>query len=46
MLCDWRASADRQDDGNVRQSLSVCADRFGLSPQLVEILENTLELID
>lgn len=46
MLCDWRASAERQNDGNVREGLYVCAEKFNINPQLLKILENTIELLD
>jgi len=41
MLCDWRAAAERPPgDGTVL--LDVSQKRFGLEPQLVAILANTL----
>lgn len=46
MFCDWKAATMRHHDGNLRKSIEVNADRFGLSPQLVRILENTAELFD
>jgi hypothetical protein len=46
MLCDWKASSTRHNDGNIRKSIEVNADRFGLSPQLVRILENTAAIFD
>jgi hypothetical protein len=46
MLCDWKASSERHNDGNIRKSITINADRFNLSPQLVRILENTAELFD
>ena len=46
MLCDWKAASMRHNDGNIRRSIEVNADRFKLSPQLVRILENTAELFD
>ncbi len=45
MFCDWKASSERHHDGNIRKSIEVNANRFGISPQLVRILENTLEVI-
>jgi hypothetical protein len=46
LLCDWSASAKRQHNGNLRISLQKGAERFNIEPQLLEILENTLELLD
>ncbi len=45
MLCDWKASSERHHDGNIRKSIEINANRFGLSPQLVKILENTADLL-
>lgn len=46
MFCDWKASSTRHEDGNIRKSIEVNGNRFGLSPQLVKILENTAILFD
>jgi hypothetical protein len=32
-------------DGNIRKSIEINADRFGLSPQMVTILENTADIL-
>jgi hypothetical protein len=45
MLCDWKAASERHNDGNIRRSIEVNANRFGLSPQLVAILENTADVL-
>jgi hypothetical protein len=45
MLCDWKAASERHNDGNIRKSIEINADRFGLSPQLVAILENTADVL-
>lgn len=42
MLCDWKAATMRHDDGDVVRSLSINANRFGIGPQLEEILCNTI----
>ncbi len=46
MFVDWKASSIRHHDGNIRKSIEHNANRFGLSPQLVKILENTAALFD
>ena len=46
MICDWKASSTRHADGNIRKSIEINANRFGISPQLVKILENTVDLFD
>lgn len=45
MLCDWKAASERHNNGNIRKSIEVNADRFHISPQLVRILENTADLL-
>jgi len=45
MLCDWKAASERHNDGNIRKSIEINANRFNLSPQLVTILENTADLL-
>jgi hypothetical protein len=46
MFCDWKAATLRHNDGNIRKSIETNAKRFGLSPQLVRILENTADFVD
>lgn len=46
MFCDWNASSKRHHDGNLRKSIEVNAARFNINPQLVKILENSIELFD
>lgn len=45
MLCDWKAASERHNDGNIRRSIELNADRFNLAPQLIRILENTADLL-
>jgi len=45
MICDWKAASERHNDGNIRKSIEINADRFGMSPQLVKILENTADVL-
>lgn len=42
MLCDWLAATSRVKDGNIRYSIDVNEKRFKMSPQLVNILRNTV----
>jgi hypothetical protein len=44
MLCDWKAASERHNDGNILKSIEKNTERFGLSPQLVRILENTAKV--
>jgi len=41
MLCDWKAATQRHDNGDLKKSLEIQKDRFGISEQLAGILENT-----
>lgn len=45
MLCDWKAASERHNDGNIRKSIEINANRFNISPQLVRIMENTVDLL-
>lgn len=46
MLCDWMASSERQHNGNLKQTLEENAERFGISPQLAQILMNTIQELE
>jgi hypothetical protein len=43
MLADWKASTERMSNGDLRRSLEINSERFGLPPQLVQILANTAQ---
>jgi len=45
MFCDWKASSERQNNGNLRKTLEENGKRFQMDPMLVRILENSLDLI-
>lgn len=42
MLCDWKAATERNKNGNIRSSIEKNTERFGLSPQLASIMQNTV----
>jgi hypothetical protein len=46
LLCDWKASTLRHHDGNLRKSIEINRDRFQMSQQLIDILENSIDLFD
>lgn len=46
MLCDWKAATMRHNDGDIRRSLEINAERFGYGPELKGILLNTVEMIE
>ena len=45
MLADWKAATMRHNDGNIRKSIEINAKRFDMSPQLVKIFENTVNVL-
>jgi len=45
MLCDWLASISRGLNGSVDKSFEINEKRFGMSPQLVKIMKNTVPLL-
>lgn len=45
MFLDWKASSERQNNGNILKSIEQNANRFNMSPQLVKIFENTAKLL-
>ena len=46
MLCDWKASTLRQNDGNLLKSIDANAKRFGMDEQLKQIFLNTAKMFD
>lgn len=45
MLIDWTAACKRHADGDINKSIEINTKRFNLSPQLVNILKNTIPYI-
>jgi uncharacterized protein DUF5662 len=41
MLCDWKAAGERTKDGDIHTSINQNRERFGVDPQLHDILHNT-----
>ena len=46
MLCDWKAATMRHNDGDLRRSLNINAERFGYGSELYGILLNTAEMLE
>jgi hypothetical protein len=46
LICDWKAASCRHNDGSIWRSIEINTQRFNLSPQLVEILKNTVRLLE
>lgn len=43
MICDWKAAVMRHDNGDINRSLEINRDRFGMTPQLYNIIKKTIE---
>jgi len=41
LFCDWKSASLRQQNGNLLKSIEQNTERFDISPQLRQILENT-----
>jgi hypothetical protein len=46
MVSDWKAAVKRHSTGDIKQSLEINTERFAITPQLKNILENTLDLLE
>jgi hypothetical protein len=46
MLVDWYAATKRHNNGDIHRSIEINTKRFNLSPQLVQIFQNTVPWID
>lgn len=46
MICDWKAASLRHNDGDIKKSIEINAERFGYGEQLKTILLNTVELFE
>ncbi len=44
MFVDWKAASERHNNGNILKSIEINANRYGISPQLCKIMENTAKL--
>lgn len=43
MLCDWKAASERHDDGDLRKSIEINAERFGYGPEMTGLLTRTAD---
>ena len=43
MLVDWKAASERHNNGNIRKSIEINAQRFRMDSQLQRIFENTVK---
>jgi len=45
MFVDWYAATKRTKNGDIHKSIDISAKRFGICPQLVNILKNSIDII-
>ncbi len=45
MFCDWKAASERHNDGNIRKSIEINGPRFQMPLELIEIFENTVDVL-
>lgn len=45
MLCDWKAATERMRNGNIRDSITINARRYGIGDELLRILRNTADAL-
>lgn len=43
MIADWTASVKKNKNGNIHKSIALNTERYKISPQMVQILTNTVE---
>jgi len=46
MVCDWKASTLRHNDGNILTSIDKNQDRFGYSSDMAGCFKNTVKLFE
>ena len=46
MFCDWKAATLRHADSDLDRNITINAERFDMSPQLVSILRNTAKFLE
>lgn len=46
LICDWKASSERHEDGDVYKSIELNQDRFNYSDDLKSILKNTVDFLN
>lgn len=46
MLCDWMAAVQRHDDGDIRRSIEINAERFGYGDEIKRLLLNTVDEVE
>ena len=43
MISDWTAATKRNKNGNIHRSIEHNTGRYGMSPQMAQILKNTVD---
>lgn len=45
LICDWKASSERHDDGDIFKSIEMNQERFSYSDDVKDLLRNTAEFL-
>lgn len=45
MLCDWHGAAQRRPNGHVADGLEYNIEKYGIDPQLAQIIRNTVAVL-
>ena len=45
MICDWKASSEHHENGDIYKSIEINQKRFGYSDDLKSILKNTVDFL-
>lgn len=46
LICDWKASSERHDDGDIYKSVEMNQERFGYSDDVKALLKNTVDFLN
>lgn len=46
MICDWKASSMRHENGDIKKSIEINQKRFNYDDTLKQILLNTVSFLD
>ena len=46
LFCDWSAACLRHPDGDLRRSIELNKERFGIGDELTQILRNTVSVLE
>ena len=46
LICDWKASSERHEDGDIYKSIEINQERFGYSDDVKALLKNTADFLN